>query len=616
MASSETSVHTKNSTKPSRSPLHPTMDLEMAATSIGNVGNDYDYGISEEQLNLLGHEEILDRVRPEYNEDGLINKRFLVTKMAITEAQAELQKKEQLVIGGGSNLASVSAQAGQLEKVKAVIPHPSKTASLYSTQINRILDIDKQCHDLNTRDILRQDAIKFLSGLGYEVMHSFETCGLVNLPVCDQTHIGSGICILTSRKSEHDVTTRYALHFYHFHRRAVLQSELSFRFDKMTAFCCGSSIGPANESFVEDTKDSNSRLIDAIYGSIDITDVLACTNFSRVTTEVTTTAHGQTAVEMKQAPPPTCCACCKDMNCCPKCNCCTIEGVNEFSALAFSARHEIDLNALIQEKMVRTEEDIWYKSSNRFIAKEVDVKGDIETARHQKSYKGLEITYIDQSSGQRCRGISLIPVFSDGTDALKITALLQSLIHNDGRGNGLVVLPDGTHEQAYPWSKRDPFKVLGLDRESMAKPQVFDMILKASQSFTSLKDIYRSCVYLQLLCVVIAFILAIVGLAAISDDSKYAVNLLPFFGSLGIMYRRVRWILAGMKNTNKRQTFYHDIYLGITSFIAAIICFAVGDELSDSATTIGTGVMLLFISILYFVQAYDLSSDLGKESDV
>jgi hypothetical protein len=161
MASSETSVHTKNSTKPSRSPLHPTMDLEMAATSIGNVGNDYDYGISEEQLNLLGHEEILDRVRPEYNEDGLINKRFLVTKMAITEAQAELQKKEQLVIGGGSNLASVSAQAGQLEKVKAVIPHPSKTASLYSTQINRILDIDKQCHDLNTRDILRQDAIKF-----------------------------------------------------------------------------------------------------------------------------------------------------------------------------------------------------------------------------------------------------------------------------------------------------------------------------------------------------------------------------------------------------------------------------------------------------------------------
>ena len=150
----------------------------------------------------------------------------------------------------------------------------------------------------------------------------------------------------------------------------------------------------------------------------------------------------------------------------------------------------------------------------------------------------------------------------------------------------------------------------------MAKPQVFDMILKASQSFTSLKDIYRSCVYLQLLCVVIAFILAIVGLAAISDDSKYAVNLLPFFGSLGIMYRRVRWVLAGMKNTNKRQTFYHDIYLGIAAFVAAIICFAVGDELSDSATTIGTGVMLLFISILYFVQAYDLYPDLGKESDV
>ena len=266
--------------------------------------------------------------------------------------------------------------------------------------------------------------------------------------------------------------------------------------------------------------------------------------------------------------------------------------------------------------MVRTEEDIWYKSSNRFIAKEVDVKGDIETARHQKSYKGLEITYIDQSSGQRCRGISLIPVFSDGTDALKITALLQSLIHNDGRGNGLVVLPDGTHEQAYPWSKRDPFKVLGLDRESMAKPQVFDLILKASQSFTSLKDIYRSCVYLQLLLAVIAFALAIAGLAAISDDSTSAVNLLPFFGSLGIMYHRVKWILAGMKNANKKQTFYYDIYLGISAFVGAIILFAVGHESSDSATTIGSGVMLLFISILYFVQAYDLSSALGKESDV
>ncbi len=463
----------------------------------------------------------------------------------------------------------------------------------------------------------------------------------------------------------------------------------------MTAFCCGSSIGPVNESFVEDTKDSNSRLIDAIYGSIDITDVLACTNFSRVTTEVTTTAHGQTAVEMKQAPPPpTCCACCKDMNCCPKCKCCTVEGVNEFSALAFSARHEIDLNALIQEKMIRTEEDIWYKSSNRFTAKEVDVKGDIETARHQKSYKGLEITYIDQSSGQRCSGISLIPVFSDGTDALKITALLQSLIHNDGGGNG-----DGTHEQAYPWSKRDPFKVLGLDRESMAKPQVFDMILKASQLFTSLKDIYRSCVYLQLLLAVIAFALAIAGLAAIGDTYKEEVNLLllvnvlPFFGSQYIMYRRVKWILAGMKNANKKQTFYHDIYLGISAFVGAIILFVVAGEIdelicsctyyaysycpeqnfsypstpgystgfappaptsgpfglrsyNDSGVTqdvskdplvalqrhltetdcsnaitptgelIGSGVMLLFISILYFVQAYDLSSALEKESDV